>query len=220
MAPPPDLVIFDCDGVLIDSEFLDCRSESEVLTAYGFPLTPEEIRDNFLGLSFAREMQLIAERFGRSPSAEVVAAMHARSRENFAAFLQPIPGIHALLDRLALPHCVASSSSLERLDFTLGLTGLYDRLQPHIFSASMVQNGKPAPDLFLHAAAAMAAAPGRCLVVEDSAAGVQAGKAAGMTVLGFTGGSHCPAGHDARLRAAGADRIIADILDVAAFVSA
>lgn len=214
MAEPFDLVIFDCDGVLIDSEGLSCAIEAEVLTEFGFPLTPEEVRDSFVGLSLARELDLIAERFGRRPSDEVVAAIHARNRSVFAASLQPTPGIHDLLDRLTLPRCVASSSAPERLRFTLGLTGLYDRLQPHIFSATMVKNGKPAPDLFLYAAAAMKADPAQCLVIEDSAVGVAAGKAAGMTVVGFTGGSHCAPGHGDKLYTAGADRVVAQIGEV------
>src|SRR6185295_6438439 len=138
------LVIFDCDGVLIDSEYLACRIEAEVLTAHGFPLTTDEVRDNYLGLSLKREIELLTERFGRSPSAEVIAAMHAGSNAAFESELEAIPGIHHLLDRLQVPCCVASSSSPERLRFTLGLTGLYDRLQPHIFSATMVKHGKPA----------------------------------------------------------------------------
>ena len=212
------LVIFDCDGVLIDSEYLACRIEAEVLTAHGFPLTTEEVRDNYLGLSLKREIELLAERFGRTPSAEVIEALPGASNAAFEAELEPIPGIHDFLDRLTTPCCVASSSSPARLKFTLGLTGLYDRLQPHIFSATMVKHGKPAPDLFLHAAAAMAADPRRCLVIEDSAAGVQAGKAAGMTVIGFTGGRHCPDGHDMKLTKAGADRVAAHMDDIFALI--
>lgn len=208
------LVIFDCDGVLIDSEYLACRIEAEVLTAHGFPLTTDEVRDNFLGLSLAREVELLTERFGRKPSPEAIAAMHDASHAAFEAELEAVPGIHHLLDRLRVPCCVASSSSPERLRHTLGLTGLYDRLQPHIFSATMVKHGKPAPDLFLHAASAMRADPQHCLVIEDSAAGVQAGKAAGMMVIGFVGGKHCPDGHDRKLTAAGADRIAGHMDDI------
>lgn len=209
-----ELVIFDCDGVLIDSEYLCCRIEAEVLTAHGFPLTTDEVRDNYLGLSLAREIELVAERFGRRPSAEVIAAMHAASHAAFETELEPIPGIHHLLDRLQVPCCVASSGTPERLRHTLGLTRLYDRLQPHIFSATMVKHGKPAPDLFLHAAAAMQADPAHCLVIEDSPAGVLAGVAAGMTVIGFVGGRHCPPGYDQRLLEAGADRVAAHMDDI------
>lgn len=120
-----------------------------------------------------------------------------------------MPGIHALLDRISAPVCVASSSRPERLAHTLGLTGLHHRFAPNVFSASQVANGKPAPDLFLFAAARMGAAPARCFVVEDSVAGVQAGVAAGMTVLGFCGGGHCPPEHGRALRAAGARAVFA-----------
>ena len=133
-----------------------------------------------------------------------------RALEDMATSLAPIDGIHDALLRLDLPRCVASSSSVDWITLGLRTTGLLDHLAPHLFSASMVENGKPAPDIFLHAAAKMGAAPARVLVVEDSLPGVQAGVAAGMTVIGFTGGSHIAdkAEHGARLQAVGASHIM------------
>jgi HAD superfamily hydrolase (TIGR01509 family) len=122
----------------------------------------------------------------------------------FEADLHAVPHVHTVLDAITQPVCVASSGSPQRMRVTLGRTGLYDRFAPNIFSALQVQNGKPAPDLFLFAAGQMKTRPERCVAIEDSIPGVTAACAAGMMVLGFHGASHCPPGHAAMLRAAGA----------------
>jgi HAD superfamily hydrolase (TIGR01509 family) len=138
--------------------------------------------------------------------------LRVRILSAFEHELEPIAGVPALLDALAVDRCVASSSHPERIRRSLELVGLLERMAPHLFSASMVSAGKPAPDLFLLAAARMAAEPARCLVVEDSEVGIRAAKAAGMTVFGFTGASHVrPKTHAPRLRAAGADAILAEM---------
>jgi HAD superfamily hydrolase (TIGR01509 family) len=220
MAPASaDLVIFDCDGVLIDSEWIACEVEAEVLQENGFAIDAAGVRRLLLGLSVASAVKVLLREYGRQPDAGILDAIKQRTAAAFATRLQAIPGIHGLLDRLVPRRCVASSSDPERLRQTLSQVGLYARLAPHIFSATMVANGKPAPDLFLHAAARMAVHARRCVVIEDSVAGVRAARAAGMAVIGFIGGRHCDRAHGDALAAAGADRIIAgyeELSDVAA----
>jgi HAD superfamily hydrolase (TIGR01509 family) len=138
--------------------------------------------------------------------------LRARILNAFEHELEPVPGVSALLDALAVHRCVASSSHPERIRRSLELAGLLERFAPHLFSATMVSAGKPAPDLFLLAAARMAAEPSRCLVVEDSEVGIRAAKAAGMSAYGFTGASHVrPQAHAPRLQAAGADAIFTEM---------
>ncbi len=216
----PSLVIFDCDGVLIDSEALAQRIEVAVLAEHGFPVPLEEIAARYLGISGAAMFADLAARFGRAVPQATIDALRERVAAACEIELVAMPGIHDLLDGLAVPACVASSSRPERLAHTLGLTGLHHRFAPHIFSASQVANGKPAPDLFRFAAARMGAEPAGCIVVEDSLPGVQAGVAAGMAVYGFTGGGHCPPGHGASLAAAGADAVFGDMAELAAALGA
>jgi HAD superfamily hydrolase (TIGR01509 family) len=189
VAGPIELVIFDCDGVLVDSERLAVRIEAEVISSLGWPLTESEIVDRFVGRSDADMQAEIERHIGRAVDWEVDFA--PRYRDVFERELTPVDGvIDALevIDALDVATCVASSGTHERLQFTLGLTGLHDRFAGRIFSASEVAHGKPAPDLFLLAAARMGAEPARCAVVEDSVAGVAAGTAAGMQVFAFAGG--------------------------------
>lgn len=209
-----DLVIFDCDGVVVDSEVLSCECLSRTLGSFGLSMDVAQVYDTFLGRSFASVAAHWQAARGE-PIPETFAADYAdRLHAAFSRSLQPIDGIEALLDRLDTPYCLASSSNDARIAHSLATTGLSARFEGRIFSAAMVPNAKPAPDLFLHAAERMGAEPVRCLVVEDSVNGVLAGKAAGMTVWGFVGGSHC-AGRDvgAALTAAGADRIFAAMRD-------
>ncbi len=181
-----DLVILDCDGVLVDSERLAVRTEVRILERLGWPLTESEIVDRFVGRS-AEYMQAEVERqIGRTVEWEV--EFEPWYRQAYESELLPVEGITDALDKIEAPVCVASSGSHEKMAFTLGLTGLLDRFAGKIFSVDEVEEGKPAPDVFLHAAKRMGADPGRCAVVEDSASGVTAGVAAGMTVFGFAGG--------------------------------
>lgn len=214
----PTLVIFDCDGVLIDSEVLAQRIEVACLTEHGFPMTHDEIASRYLGISGAAMFADIEARFGRPVPEAVIDDLRDRIAAACEAELAAMPGIHDLLDRLGAAACVASSSRPERLAHTLGLTSLYHRFAPHVFSSTMVANGKPAPDLFLHAARTLGAAPAQCVVVEDSVPGVTAGVAAGMRVVGFCGGGHCPAGHGERLAAAGAAALARDMAGLAALL--
>ncbi|MGV6871982.1 HAD family hydrolase [Pseudochelatococcus sp. B33] len=201
------LVIFDCDGVLIDSEVLASRIDAEELTRIGYPVTSRDVVLRFAGLSAATMRQVIEEDWGRPLPLDFNDLLQQRIKESYRTELRAIGGIEELLQELALPRCVASSSAPDKLRFGLELTGLWPYLDPHVFSAAMVASGKPAPDLFLFAAAQMRVEPAHCVVVEDSIAGVRAGVAAGMTVVGFTGGGHCLADHGDRLAAAGAATI-------------
>jgi HAD superfamily hydrolase (TIGR01509 family) len=184
---PWDLVIFDCDGVLVDSERISIRIDVRVLAELGWPLTEAEVIDRFVGRS-ERYMidEIEAALAGRLPAGWEEPFQHSY-REALEAELAPVDGVVAALDAIA-PTCVASSSSHERLRFTLGLTGLLDRFEGRIFSAEDVRNGKPAPDLFLHAASTLGADPARCAVVEDSRYGVEAARAAGMHAFAYAGG--------------------------------
>jgi HAD superfamily hydrolase (TIGR01509 family) len=202
-----DLVIFDCDGVLIDSELLSIRADRECLAECGIELTEAELLERYTGISWAGMVADLVTRHGPLP-----ADLDERYRRLYwpllESELQAIPSIVGVLDSLICKICVASSGRPERLKHALSLVGLYDRFHPHIFSAVEVARGKPAPDLFLHAAARMGTTPERCVVVEDSVPGVIAGVAAGMSVIGFVGASHCRPDEAARLAAHGAAPVI------------
>jgi HAD superfamily hydrolase (TIGR01509 family) len=183
-----ELVIFDCDGVLVDSERLAVRVDVRVLAELGWPLTEREIIERFVGRSDAFMKAEIEAHLGRPLAPDWEDAFQHLYREAFAAELTPVPGVVEALDRITLPTCVASSGTHDKMRYTLGLTGLYDRFAGHIFSVSEVAHGKPAPDLFLHAARQMGVEPAACVVVEDSRHGVAAARAAGMLALGYAGG--------------------------------
>jgi len=209
-----DLVIFDCDGVLIDSELIGARVEAAELARVGIPVAEGEILTRFVGMSAQAMFRTLEIEHRRALPEGFAAAVQMAIEAAFERDLQVIPGIHETLDRLPMARCVASSSTLARLRHSLGLTGLYARFAPHVFSAEQVARGKPAPDLFLHAAAGMRCAPARCLVIEDSISGVRGASAAGMRVWGFVGGGHCADGHDARLREAGAEGVFQDMSEL------
>jgi HAD superfamily hydrolase (TIGR01509 family) len=208
-----DLIIFDCDGVLVDSEVLSCRCLSDVLAENGIELDVADAMELFLGRNTGAVLEHYHTR-GRTLPESFVADFRARVREAFRSSLQPIPGIASLLPSLQIPYCLASSSDLDRVSFSLTLTGLAAHFGDRLYTSQMVARGKPAPDLFLYAAAKMQAAPARTLVIEDSVSGVTAAKAAGMTVWGFVGGSHYQS-RDGRamLRGAGADRVFDRMAD-------
>jgi HAD superfamily hydrolase (TIGR01509 family) len=209
-----DLVIFDCDGVVIDSETIAIRADSESYQAAGFPVTPADIQARYMGTRESDTLADIEHRFGRPFPPGFAQRLRAHRAAVFEAELQPMPGIGALLDRLEIPYCVASSSSPARLAHSLRLTALYDRFAPNIFSATEVAHGKPAPDIFLFAAKRMAVAPSRALVIEDSVPGIVAAKAAGMTGYGFVGGSHAGPDQAGKLTAAGADAVLASMSEL------
>ena len=210
-----DVVIFDCDGVLIDSELLAVRADIACLAEAGIEISVAGILERYLGISAAAMLSDIERRYGRRLPADFSQRHHAALMRLFHRELMAVAHVEAALDALAAKVCVASGSASERLRHGLSLVGLYKRLSPHVFSANMVRHGKPAPDLFLYAAREMGVLPERCVVVEDSLAGIAAARAAGMTAIGFCGGSHCAPDHAARLSAAGATSVIADLRDLA-----
>jgi HAD superfamily hydrolase (TIGR01509 family) len=179
------LVIFDCDGVLVDSERISNRVFAESLAAEGLPLTPAETMRRYMGRSMASCRTLIEAELGRRLDDAFFAEVQARTFQAFHRELRAVDGIAEALERIATPVCVASSGEHEKMRTTLGLTGLLPRFEGRLFSATDVARGKPAPDLFLHAAARMGADPARCAVVEDSPLGVEAAVAAGMTPFGY-----------------------------------
>jgi HAD superfamily hydrolase (TIGR01509 family) len=209
----PDLIIFDCDGVLVDSEVLSCRCLSKVLAGYGISLGLDQALDLFLG----RSMTAVLDHYktiGRLDPEQFSADLRAGVRAAFLSALCPIEGVSSVLEGLQTPHCVASSSDVDRVSFSLSLTGLASHFDGRLYTSQMVERGKPAPDLFLHAAERMQADPSRTLVIEDSISGVRAGKAAGMTVWGFVGGSHYQSRDGkAILCEAGADRVFGRMAD-------
>jgi HAD superfamily hydrolase (TIGR01509 family) len=186
--PGFELIVFDCDGVLVDSERIAVRVDQVVLARLGWQLSEAEIIERFMGRSEAYMTSEIEAAIGRPLAHGWDAEFGPLYREALEAELQPVDGIVEALDAISTPSCVASSSTHERLRFTLGLTGLLERFEGRIFSATDVAHGKPAPDLFLHAATTVGADPSRCAVVEDSVYGVQAARAAGMHTFAYAGG--------------------------------
>jgi HAD superfamily hydrolase (TIGR01509 family) len=181
-----DLVIFDCDGVLVDSERLAIRTEAEILSGLGWPLSESEIVERFVGRSAAYMHEQIERHLGRSLDWDI--EFERRYQEVFERELVPVSGVVEALDRIPVATCVASSGSHEKMEFTLGITGLFERFRGRIFSADEVEHGKPSPDIFLLAARTMGVSPMRCAVIEDSVSGVTAGLAAQMAVFAFAGG--------------------------------
>jgi len=188
VSDPIELVIFDCDGVLVDSERISVRVDVAVLAQLGWPMTEAEVVERFMGRTEADMAAEIEAHLGRPLPANWEEPFRHLYREAFEAELKPVPGILEALDAIAGPICVASSGTHERMRYTLGLTGLYPRFAGRIFSASEVARGKPAPDLFLHAARRMGVRPAACAVVEDSRYGVEAARVAGMRAFGYAGG--------------------------------
>ena len=188
LAGPFDLVIFDCDGVLVDSERIAVRIDVEVLGELGWELTEADVIERFVGLSEADTVRQVEEHLGRELPEAWDVAFVPRYRAALEAELVPVDGVIEALDAISLPTCVASSALHERIRFSLGLTGLLERFDGRIFSATDVERGKPAPDLFLHAARSLGTDPSRCAVIEDSPFGVAAARAAGMRAFGYAGG--------------------------------
>jgi HAD superfamily hydrolase (TIGR01509 family) len=212
------LLIFDCDGVLVDSETLSCRIDAEILTECGVPYTAEEVARDFTGVSVKDQITRIESERGIRLPDDFTERLNRTLFQRFETDLKPIEGVRDAILSLPFPRCVASSSVPERIALSLRVTGLLN-LFDNVFSSTQVARGKPAPDLFLHAASRMNTLPEECLVIEDSIAGVQAARAAGMRVIGFVGGSHCGPGHAEKLRQAGAPVIIERMSDLPAAVS-
>jgi HAD superfamily hydrolase (TIGR01509 family) len=182
------LVIFDCDGVLVDSEPIAVRVDVEMLAEVGIEMSEAEVIERYVGRSPEVMLAETEKQLGRRVPDDWFERGEARIRKAYVTELAPVDGIVEALGAIEDPVCVASSSGQDSIRYKLELTGLYERFAGHIFSATEVANGKPAPDLFLHAARRMGAEPSGCVVVEDSRYGVQAARAAGMDVFGYAGG--------------------------------
>ena len=186
----PELIIFDCDGVLIDSEVISARQLIAELQGYGVEMDMAFVSRHFLGRSYPVVLAEVRDRWGVALPDRFEADYRARLLAAFERDLQVMPGVIDTLASLRLPYCLATSSSPERLRRSLDITGIARWFDGCAFTASEVARGKPAPDLFLHAAARMGTTPDACIVIEDSLNGLRAGLAAGMQVWRFTGGSH------------------------------
>ena len=189
----PGLIIFDCDGVLVDSEIIACRVYASELGRLGFKISVDEVAARFIGRPTQEMLNTLAAEQGIHAPDGFRDYLLARVHDRFADELVATPNVREALERIRAPVCVASSSDVAHIQESLRLTGLLGFFAPRIFSAQMVSRGKPFPDLFELAAHSLGVAPDRCLVVEDSTNGVQAGIAAGMTVFGYTGASPCTA---------------------------
>lgn len=210
-------VLWDCDGCLIDSEHVVCELAARLLTEAGYSITTEQFVTRFCGQSKKAIIQAINDDSGM----DFTEHMHSPQRKElqwqaFRDELKAIPHIEFALDQIKVPMAIVSGSEMDRLEYTLKLTNLYNRFDGLIYNSSMVTRGKPHPDVFLYAANKMDVAPQDCLVIEDSINGVMSGKAAGMTVFGFTGGSHVldKQAHERILLDLGADRVLHDMREL------
>jgi HAD superfamily hydrolase (TIGR01509 family) len=215
---PFDLVVFDCDGVLVDSEILSAAVEADELTRLGVSITTEQAMHMFLGLTQADMERTIEREFGLRVPPDHEARTTELLKEAYKERLQPIPGVREFIERLPMPRCVASNSPPAKLGLGLSLTNLFELMYPHIFCSRLVDRGKPAPDLFLFAAKEMGADPHTTVVVEDSVAGIQAAKAAGMVAIGFVGGLHHGPPSMELLIAAGADHVVETMAEVESLI--
>lgn len=216
----PQLIIFDCDGVLIDSEIVVCRLVGEELSRLGYPLSTEEVILRFAGRPEREMVADIEADWGRQIPKEFFACVKEQMEAAYASELRAIPNVAQALDSLHVPFCVASSSYPEKLRLGLRSVGLLERFEPHVISASVVARGKPAPDVFIYAAGWMRTPVKQCLVIEDSTHGVHAAQSAGMRVFGFTGGQHCGPEHGERLMEAGAELVFDDFCNLSSLVPA
>src|SRR6185503_3468697 len=183
------LIIFDCDGVLIDSEILSARVDAEILGEIGYEISAEELAHRFAGLTTERIFQLVGEELGRPVPEKIIARAKRETDQKLKEEVLPITGVQEMLDLLDDPRCICSNSRPERLEISLMKAGLWDRFRPYVFSAQAIGEGrgKPAPDVFLHASQIFETEPTEAIVIEDSVAGVTGAVAAGMRVVGFTG---------------------------------
>lgn len=213
------LLIFDCDGVLVDSEMIASRVLAGQLSAIGYPITAEQVRARFTGKWMTDILNGVRDE-GIDVPEDFIPQLKIKDKEAFERELKPMPGVLQTIRELRHDRCVASSGSVEKMETTLGITGLLPFFKPHLFSAVHVRRGKPEPDLFLYAAQQMVRAPTDCLVIEDSTAGVTAARRAGMRVIGFAGAGHAREVPDyaALLRDAGAEDVFDDMTRLSAFL--
>jgi len=217
---PLGLVIFDCDGVLVDSEPLAMRTLIEAIGRQGIAIAPEVAYRDYLGRSLGSISQSLAASHGEPLGAAALDSMRTDLYALYRRELRATPGIRAAIEALYVPFCVASSSSPERVALSLDVTGLRALFGSRLYSATMVARGKPAPDLFLHAAHVLGVEPARCLVIEDSPAGILAARAAGMRVFAYMGGGHvAQAGLKAQVEQLSPDAVFDDMHRLADLVA-
>ncbi|MDR3407434.1 MAG: HAD-IA family hydrolase [Methylovirgula sp.] len=212
------LIIFDCDGVLVDSEVIAFDVLAQMLAAFGRPMSFAECRRRFMGRRTSEVLAEIEKDLGHSIPPDLGTRMKAMLFARLRQELQPVAGVKATLAQLPQPICVASSSAPDRIALSLKVTGLAPIFGDHVFSAEQVAHGKPAPDLFLFAAKSMGVPPQDAIVIEDSPAGVTAARRAGMGIIGFAGASHADGALAAALREAGAESVVTDMADLPAAI--
>ena len=217
-----ELVIFDCDGTIMDTEMIASECEVEALAQYGSKMTAREFSLRFAGTSSEHVKLVMEEELGRNLPDDHIKNVKAKMREKLWREAKAMPGAHELLHRLDQPRCVCSNADMEKLKIEMTRGELWDRFRPYVFSAHDLESKKrkPEPDIFLHAAAEFNVAPRNCVVIEDSIAGIQAGKTASMRVIGFTGGSHTHQGHADALTEAGAETVVRRLIEIPAIIEA
>ena len=217
------LYVFDCDGVLVDSENIVASVESEIFAKYGFEITPEQINIRFAGLAARATADIVESELGHKLPDDFFEQCRDEIDQRLARDLRAMPGAEAMLDRLdGQPFCVCSNSSARRLRLSLEKVRLWERFQPHVYSAVEVGDlqPKPAPNVYRYAMAQFDADPRDSVVLEDTVSGVRAAKAAGARVIGFTGGTHTWPGHADLLTDAGAETVINRLADLPATAAA
>ncbi len=217
-----DLIIFDCDGVLVDSEIIAAQVDSKLLTKAGFPITPEEMAEKFAGLSFRDILKKVEEISSIPLQASLIEESDQRLNDALAKRVKSVPGAAKAAALVSVPRCICSNSSRNRIAITLNRTGLMPLFDGAIYAAedTETKKGKPEPDVFLYAAQKQNADPSRCMVIEDSVHGVTGAVNAGMRVIGFTGASHTYPGHSDVLSEAGAITVINRMVDLPATLAA
>lgn len=217
-----DLIIFDCDGVLVDSEIIAARVESGLLTEAGYPISVEEMGERFAGMTWKNILLAVEAEASIPLSASLLDKSEKLLDQKLANEVKIIDGVKFALSRITLPRCICSNSSSQRLDSMLTRVGLKPYFEGHIYSAKDLgaDRVKPKPDIFLHGAAQMNVSPAKTVVVEDSVHGVTAARAAGMRVIGFTGASHTYPSHADKLTEAGAETVIARMSELPATIEA
>jgi HAD superfamily hydrolase (TIGR01509 family) len=216
------IFLFDCDGVLVDSEIVAASVDAGILAAVGYQIATEDIIHRYAGLTFEAMLAIIAKETGRTFPKDIYEKQRVELDRRLARETKPVAGAVEILKKISGPRAVCSNSSSERLRITLGSAGLIEAFAPHIYSAVEVgdKQPKPAPNVYAHAAQQLGVAPKDCIVIEDSVFGVAAAKAAGARVLGFTGGLHSWPGHADILTEAGAETVINRFRDLPAIAEA
>lgn len=218
--PACELVIFDCDGTVMDTEMMMAEVEVEAVAEFGLKMTAQEFNARFAGTSGENVKKALEEELGRSLPDDYEKKVRDKMNERLWREAKIVPGIVEVLDGFDQPRCICSNAGMEKLKIELSKGELWDRFRPFVYSARDLDGveHKPAPDVFLHAAKEFEVSPKACIVIEDSVTGVTGAKAAGMRVIGFTGGSHTYPGHSDDLTNAGAETVINRLKDIPALI--